>query len=115
MTAPFGSPSNTPPPTQTTLLAAIPADQSDPFASSVDIIPLASLAGISAIMLNQLSVTDAQKQYFLQIDFELMAIVTLNGGGDSVRVIRGVNGTGAVPHAIGATVLYGLGTQFNQN
>src|ERR1700685_726195 len=113
--SPFGSPKNTPPPIQTVLTAAIPPDIPGQQSSSMSIIPLASIAGISAIMLNQLAQNGSQTEYFMQIDNELMAITGLDGSASGVRVIRGVNGTQAVPHAIGATVLYGLGTQFQQN
>lgn len=115
MSAPFGSPDDTPPPIQTTLTAAIPPDLPGQMNSSMNIIPLASIAGIVTIILNQMAQTGPQNEYFLQIDNELMAIIALNGSKSGVRVIRGANGTLAVAHAIGATVFYGRGTQFPQN
>jgi hypothetical protein len=95
---------------QTTLAAAIPGGYLGAGVSNVNnpppqLVQLTSVTGVVGINPN-LGVTASQpNQTALYVGRELMYVIAVNG--TTVTVVRGANGTVAVPHPNGAMVLVG--------
>ena len=99
--------------TQTTLSAAVPALAGTLFSSTQTFVQVASATGITAIAPNPTVPINASNSVVIYVDRELMQVVAVSG--TTLRVIRGYDGTTAVPHASGAMVLAGQATWFYHN